>query len=571
MLSRPNARLLVALALTALGGGCARPSTPEGIVLITIDTCRADRIGCYGSDVCRTPALDDLAGKGAVFLDATAPAPVALPSHCTILTGLYPDRHTVRDNGTHRLPDEALTLAEVLESAGWKTGAILASARLDRRYGTMQGFDDYDDTRAGDAPADSGGGTVRERIEALARSSRTGKTAEQVVDAALDWVKTARAGGHPFLLWVDFSDPHYPYHAPERFDARYGAESYEGAVAFVDEQVGRLVRGLGSARRRVLIAATADHGEALGAHGEGTHGFFVYQETMHVPWILEGPGIPAGTRVAPPVSLVQVMPTLLDAVGVEIPDGLDGHSALPLVAGTAGFEPDVVYGESLVPSLASRWAGLRSVRKGRWKLIDAPHPELYDLREDPTETTNVADANPAVVSEMQGELERHEARGGALPARPLESAPGALSLGGGAAIPADILRGAVSRLPDEPLVLGILDAAASSLPPQEAYDVAKHAATVSPRNPVVLDALGWAATRSGHAADAIAPLTDAWNLTEDPGVRAHLGVALAESGDVTAGREHVQAAVRERAELRSVPEVARWLPGGAGGAGKGAQ
>lgn len=573
MLSRLIPRLAVVLALIALVGGCGGPSTPEGIVLITIDSCRPDRIGCYGSDTCETPAIDALAESGALFLDAAAPVPVTLPSHCSILTGLYPDRHTVRDNASHRLPDEALTLAEVLADAGWKTGAFIGAARLERRFGTMQGFQDYDDMLPeGGSPAETGPDRDDGDLGVFTRLLTPQRPADQVVDSALTWIEAARSEQRPFLLWVHLSDPHAPYAAPARFDERYGEGSYEGEVAFVDEQIGRLMDGLGSARGRVLVAVTADHGEALGDHGERTHGFFVYRATTAVPWIVTGPGIPRGTRVKRPVSLVQVMPTLLEAVGVAFPTGLDGRSTLPLIAGTAGVETDPVYGESLVPSLGSRWPGLRSVRRGRWKYIDAPTPELYDLKADPQEETNVADANPVVVTDLSNELERHASRGGALPAR--EIAPtaeqlntiGSLGGNGPGSIPLADLRAAVKRLPDDPFVLGILSAAATSLEPAGAYALAKDAAEVSPRNPVILDALGWAATRSGHAADAVAPLTDAWERTNDAGVRAHLGLALVESGNVPAGRAHLLAAVQDHPALRSLPGVADWLNSdGAGG------
>jgi arylsulfatase A-like enzyme/Flp pilus assembly protein TadD len=378
------------------------------VVLITIDTCRADRIGCHGGRV-RTPAIDSIGESGTVFLQATATAPLTLPSHGSILTGLYPLRHTVRDNGAGRIPEDAVTLPEVLRDAGWNTAAFVAAYPVAGEFGTSQGFARFDDDFTGNAAGAATGGS-REIAERLFYDERN---ADDVVDAAIPWLEEAVRGPAPFLLWLHFFDPHAVYQPPPRQASVYGGGSYEGEVAFVDEQIGRVLEVLQPVRDQTVVCVTADHGESLGEHEETTHGLFVYESTLHVPWVMEGPGVPAGVRVEDPVSLVQVLPTVLDAVAVEAPPGMDGQSALPLARGEASG-PESVFGESLYPLLHFDWAALRSVRRGRWKLIDAPRPELFDLASDPGETVNLADDHPERVREMRAELERHHSRGPAL-------------------------------------------------------------------------------------------------------------------------------------------------------------
>jgi arylsulfatase A-like enzyme/Flp pilus assembly protein TadD len=409
-MSRARRRVAIALGLLAAAlSGCDRFGAPPGVVLITIDTCRADRLSCYSPTAPPTPAIDRVAREGVLFENAAATVPLTLPSHCSILTGLYPDRHTVRDNGAGRLPDRAETLAEILHEEGWTTGAFLAAVPIERRYGTSQGFDRYDDEWIDS----SGGGDLLNRLH------REQRTADEVVDSCLPWIREALRGRRPFFAWVHFFDPHLPYQPPEPFAGTYGADSYEGEVAFVDAQIGRLLDGLAEARDRCVVVVTADHGESLGQHDESTHGFFLYEPTMRVPWVMSGPGIPDGVRVEEPVSLVQIMPTLLDHFGIPIPDGLDGVSTLDVVHGRTA-EPQAIYAESLFPRLNFGWSGTRSLRKGRWKYVEAPKPELYDLVSDPGELHNIFEARSDVARELVAEMEDFVARGGALDAIELE-------------------------------------------------------------------------------------------------------------------------------------------------------
>jgi arylsulfatase A-like enzyme/Flp pilus assembly protein TadD len=764
--------LVALLGLCGVPAGCGGPADgPPGVLLVTIDTCRADRIGCYGAPVPVTPVIDDLAGRGTVFEQATAPVPLTLPSHATVLTGLYPDRHGIRDNGAARLPDEAETLAELLARQGWRTAAFVSAYPLAREFGTDQGFAIYDDdlseSSAGTAPGlAEGAGEVANRLFYDERIAGT------TTASALAWLEEAAGGDRPFLAWVHYFDPHATYRPPPHV-MRPGLEPYDGEIAYVDEQIGRLLAALGDAASRVVVVVTADHGESLGQHGEATHGLFLYESTLRVPWVMAGPGVPAGERVTEPVSLADVLPTVLDAVDLAAPEGIDGETRLPLARGT-GAPPAFVFAECLVPRLHFDWAALRSVRRGNWKLIEAPRPELYDLGADPHEESNVLDLHPELADELRAELAAFADRGGALGAeeieldaearerlerlgyvgstgegvdadlwnpggedpkdmvdffnrlqelptvlmngqydegerlllelreedpdnsnvleklallerlrenwpaaihwcreflelkpehvrtrmnlawalkrtgdldgareayeRVLEIEPdhadawallGALESDRGRTQEAiEALRRGVEVAPDdvemrtalaqareqagdETGALADYDRALQLAPndaravngkalllshagrPREAVEVlraalpalqedvdtlnnlawilvdgnldpvaalahAREAERLAPQDPVVLDTLGWSAVRAGRPAEAISPLTRALEATGDAEVRAHLGVALAESGREAEGREQVRAAVQERPELARIPEVAEW-------------
>jgi arylsulfatase A-like enzyme/Flp pilus assembly protein TadD len=748
-------------------------------VLITIDTCRADRIGCYGAENVHTPTIDDLAERGVTYLDASAPAPLTLPSHCTILTGLYPDRHSVRDNGANALPDDAETLAEILRDEGWRTGGFVSAFPLEAGFGADQGFDAFDDDLS-ESAVGAAANVPEDAARVAERLFYEERTASSVVDAAIPWLREARRGPAPWFLWVHFFDPHAVYRPPAHLASRYGADSYEGEVAYVDEQLARLLAELGGASDDVTIVVTADHGESLGEHEENTHGLFIYQSSLHVPWVMAGPGIPAGVRVEEPVSLVHVMPTILDLVDVAGPPGLDGASTRALWDGVGGEANEAasapVHGECLLPRLHYDWAGLRSVRRDRWKLIDAPRPELFDLVADPHETRNVAEEHPDVVNDLRAELRAHASRGGALEAEARELDADALArleslgyVGAGAStaladddvwnpqgrdpkdmvdyfnalqeIPTLLLgdgvaeaermldelhaedpsnravlrklsmlhgmeenweearhwcelfldaepgnaevrrnlafvlnklgdrdgarreyRQAAADDPDDADTWGLLGSLLSedglhaqailaferavglapedaqlraelarawadsgdvdravaeydralaldperseavngkalllshagrpreavetlraampaladdletlnnlawilaneSIDPEEAYRHARAAARLDSEDPAILDTLGWASIRSGRAAEAVPPLTKAWEISGDVEVRLHLGIALAESGRVEEGRAHVREAIRERPELGRVPEAGKW-------------
>jgi arylsulfatase A-like enzyme/Tfp pilus assembly protein PilF len=370
--------LLALLIATAgcSGGGAA----PESLVVITIDTLRADRLGCYGNTNGLTPNLDALATEGVVFEDATAPTPITLPSHATMFTGRYPTATGVRNNGTFVLPDGEVTLAEILRDEGWQTGAVIAAFPLKRRFGLGQGFRIYDD----DVEPPGGSDAQQLRVHFLERDARA------VTDRAIQVWQGLGAGKR--FLWVHYFDPHAPYAPPAAF-ARH-PDPYDGETAYTDDEIGRLLDAIRRDDPRAAVAVVSDHGEGLGEHGEFNHGLFLYQTTLHVPFILRAPGrVPAGTRVDEPVSLADLMPTLLGVLDVEGGGELDGGDLRPLIDG--GDAPDrAVYAETWMPRLEYRFSELTAIRDGKLKYIDAPRPELFDLAQDPGETNDLQGRHP---------------------------------------------------------------------------------------------------------------------------------------------------------------------------------
>jgi arylsulfatase A-like enzyme/Tfp pilus assembly protein PilF len=344
------------------------------VLLVTIDTLRADHVGCYGAKDAETPALDALAARGVRFATAVAHVPLTGPSHASLLTGRTPLGHGMRDNGSFALPPTIPTLAEAFRAAGYRTAAFVSGFPLDRRFGLARGFDVYDDRLPhGNDPR---------------RAPYVERPADQTTRAALAWLRAAGPG--PWFAWVHYFDPHAPYEPPADLAARFAAHPYDGEIAFADREVGELLRGVGADRpgAPTLILVTADHGESLGEHGEDTHGVFVYDSTLRVPFLLAGPGIAA--RVSPVVARgIDVAPTLLDLAGLPVLSGAEGRSLRPAARGRA-MEDAPAYAESLFARLNLGWAELHAWRTARFKLIEAPAPELYALDDDAAESRNVA-------------------------------------------------------------------------------------------------------------------------------------------------------------------------------------
>jgi len=294
--------LAAAVALWLRPGGLARRPTPDfNVLLITLDTMRADALGAYGATNGATPNLDRLARGGVVFEDAVTAAPLTLPAHSSLFTAKYPPRHGVRDNGGFVLDREETTLAERLKTAGFRTGGFVGAYVLDRRWGIAQGFDKYFD----DFDVSKAKGSALASVE---------RRANEVADHALAWLDSVRSSR--FFAWVHFYDAHSPYDPPEPYRTRFAGHLYAGEVAFVDSQVGRLLAFLEQRHLldKTVVVAIGDHGESLGDHGESTHGFFVYRSVLHVPFTILVPGdSPGGRRVASTVRSVDLMPTLLDA------------------------------------------------------------------------------------------------------------------------------------------------------------------------------------------------------------------------------------------------------------------
>ncbi len=383
----PLLRVFAALLLLAVfwvqTPAQAAPATPPDVVLVTIDTLRADALGFAGNRRAVTPVLDRLAAAGRVYSNAHAHNVVTLPSHANILTGLYPYQHGIRDNTGFRLAAAVPTLATVLRGAGYSTAAFVGAYPLDSEFGLDAGFQVYDDryTRGSDA----GEFQFPER------------RGDQVVAAALSWWK--KETGKPRFLWVHLFDPHAPYAPPEPFASRFRETPYLGEVAAVDSFLAPLLGPfLDGKERPAVIAVTADHGEALGEHGELTHGLFTYEATLKVPLVLWGKGVQVG-KDGRPARHVDLFPTVLQAAGVSAPGKRPGKSLL-----AAAAPGETTYFESLSTNLNRGWAPLRGVlRQGR-KLIALPLPELYDLASDPGETRNRVDNDRPAARALAGEL-----------------------------------------------------------------------------------------------------------------------------------------------------------------------
>jgi pentatricopeptide repeat protein len=376
----------------------------QNVLLVTIDTLRADALSAYGGPAV-TPALDRLAVEGVRFDFAHAHAVLTLPSHASILTGEHPFRHGLRGNSGYRLPRDAPTAATMLKQAGYATAAFVAAFPLDSRFGLNAGFDVYDDHYGeGHAPADF---DMPER------------PASAVVPLARDWI-TRRAGGErqgaegreqraqPWFVWVHLFDPHAPYRPPPPFDTQYAAQPYYGEVAATDAALAPLLDEVRNSARPTLVIVTGDHGEGLGDHGEETHGIFAYESTLRVPLIIaevggatsDSPVAPASKRTrAGEVSSVaarhiDILPTILDAVGQPVPSGLPGRTLLPREERDGRSSPRATYFEAMSGMLDHGWAPLTGVLLGRDKFIDLPIAERYDLASDPAERSNLAGRLP---------------------------------------------------------------------------------------------------------------------------------------------------------------------------------
>ena len=404
MTPNPSLRFFAACALaataTVLATACGRTTpaarTPaRNVLLITIDTLRADAVGAYGNRTVTTPWIDRLAAAGVRFDQAHASTVVTLPSHANILSGIYPFRHGVRENAGFRFPATADTLATLLHARGYRTGAFVSAFPLDARFGLTRGFDVYDDRFA------KGETNVAFRVPE--------RPASATITAALEWMRQRGAAGTsqssaaaPWFAWVHLYEPHFPYTPPEPYASRYRASPYFGEVAATDAALAPLLQPAldGPDDADTLVVLTADHGESLGEHGEMTHGLFAYEATLRVPLILFQRGAIKPLVVAAPVRHVDILPTILDAVGAPVPSPLDGRSLLPL-AGGAAAEPTATYFESLSASLNRGWAPLYGVSRDSLKYIDLPIPELYDVAADPAESRDLAASRPNEVRELQ--------------------------------------------------------------------------------------------------------------------------------------------------------------------------
>ena len=368
------------------------------VVLITLDTTRADHLGAYGYRNAETPNIDALARTGVLFDQAMSPAPLTLPAHASIMTGTYPTYHGVRVNGNAALSQAQTTLAESLSARGYATGAFIAAFVLDGRWGLSQGFEAYDDR------FDL---TKYKRLDL----GSVQRPANEVMDAALEWLEGHKEG--PFFAWIHLYDPHTPYEPPEPFLSRHRGRGlpglYDGEIAFADQQVGRCLSWLrtGGIDGSTVVVVMGDHGEALGSHGEASHGYFVYDYALRVPFLMATPFDELrGVRVESQVSSVDLFPTLFELLGADVPGGVHGRSLLRAMLEPWNDPKAYAYGESMTPNLQFGWSSLHTLRTNRFKLIKAPDPELYDLASDPGEARNVYARHPDVVDEMMRRLDR---------------------------------------------------------------------------------------------------------------------------------------------------------------------
>jgi arylsulfatase A-like enzyme/Tfp pilus assembly protein PilF len=372
------------------------PQHERSVLLITCDTTRADHIGAYGAEYAQTPNLDRLAADGILYEQAVSVAPITLVAHTSIHTGLYPPQTGVRNNGLHRAAPELLTLAERLKARGYRTAAFVSAAVLDHQYGLDQGFEVYDDDLS----------SGRERQPRMVPD----RPAEATVTAARAWLDELQPN-EKFFIWVHFYDPHAAYSPPPPYRDIFRDRLYDGEIAYMDAQIGRLLEHP-RLRGDVLVTAIADHGESLGEHGEQTHAMLLYEGTLHVPWILHVPGGPRGLRVRVPVSQVDVVPTVLELLGLPADAKLPGRSVVPPFERGEGLWQRVLYSETYLPFYTYGWAKIRSARQGMWKYVDAPGPELYDLDRDPHELSNLLDQKPSRGHDMQRDLHELMARFG---------------------------------------------------------------------------------------------------------------------------------------------------------------
>ena len=379
--------VLATFLMTAAGTASALGSRGKGpsynLLLITIDTLRADHLGCYGYEDANTPHIDSLASEGVLFTYAFTPVPITLPSHVTIMTGLYPIQHGIRNNGNYILGQERITLAEIMKAKGYMTGACIGAFVLDSLFGLDQGFDFYDDSLPKEGAATM-----------LLENERR---AEAVTQAGLKWLQNN--GGNrdvPFFLWLHYFDPHAIYLPPSPFKEEYKGHLYDGEIAYTDKCIGDLFQGmetLGLMRDTVIIL-TSDHGEGLGEHGEPTHAIFIYDSTMHVPLIVRTPKgmLPPG-KIHTMVSTLDIFPTVIDLFSIPLEESAKAHchgkSLFPLAMGHAGPLQNEILFESLYPELNFGWSRIEGIRTPEWKYVKAPKSELYHLKEDPKEGKNL--------------------------------------------------------------------------------------------------------------------------------------------------------------------------------------
>lgn len=387
-MKRRHRWILIAVVLLAAGAsialfrnpaakGVTLPPPSCNVLLITIDTLRPDHLSCYGSSN-KTPNLDAIAGRGVLFQNAFTAVPLTFPAHTSILTGLYPVHTGIHNNGLEIFKQKELMISDAFHKQGYRTGAVVSSYVLDRKFGLAETFDSYQDRI--------------ERSPGITSNFEVERPADQTVDAAIATVE--QSAGNKWFLWIHFYDPHTPYAPPSPL------EGYDGEIQYVDQQIGRLFEYLKTHNldRNLIVAVLGDHGESLGEHGEATHGYFVYNSTLKIPLILSYPGSPSGKKVDNAVASVDVTPTLLALAGIQDTQTRDGESLVPVLSGKPRLHE--IYFESHYPELMG-WNGLEGVLQSNWKLISTTRSELYDWQKDMDEKENLYSQKENISSRLK--------------------------------------------------------------------------------------------------------------------------------------------------------------------------
>lgn len=362
------------------------------LLVITVDTLRADHVGIYGGQV-ETPIMDRLGKQGVIFTHAYSHVPLTLPSHCSLFTGMIPPVHGVRDNG-YRLPDKIKTLAEIFKDRGYATAAFVGAFPLDSRFGLDRGFDVYDDNYGSRHP--------QRDLTFIERK------AEEVNAKALGWLEKNKENN--FFVWIHYFDPHAPYEPPSPFKEKYARREYDGEIAYTDQMIGYLLTKIEEWKLidKTVIILTSDHGESLGEHEEKTHGIFIYDATLHVPLIFFSPKLlPCGRRINEVVGLSDIFPTALDLFNIPFKsNNIYGKSLKNSILKGKGEEDREIYIESIAATIDRNWAPLFGLRTKNWKFIEAPMPELYDVNEDPRELNNLYAQKPQIARQMEQKLKK---------------------------------------------------------------------------------------------------------------------------------------------------------------------
>ncbi len=512
--------LLGALLGTVVWAQTSAPKhSPPDVYLITIDTLRADHVGCYGYKQVETPALDALAADGVRFTQAFTHSPITNTSHITILTGLLPSVHGVTDFGVPLSPQH-VTAAELLKKHGYQTAAFIGAVILDSNTlapGLDRGFDFYDNFPA--------------KTESKERWGRVERRGMEVVEHAENWFEKHRTGPH--FVWVHLYDPHDPYEPPPPFSEKYKDHLYDGEIAYADSALARWIAFLKKAGvyDNAIIVVTGDHGEGLGEHGEETHGLFLYDSTLHVPLILKTPlktagAAPHGIVIDAQVRTTDILPTILAATGVAAPAELNGESLLPLIDAQVP-SGRALFGETDYP-LRWGWAPLRALRSENNKLIEAPRPELYDLQADPKELKNLYAPDNSRLQRLQAEMAKWKAK---LPP-------------GNSGKPGETLPDPKDKVEVQNLLHRAMLAGDDNRPNDERQFLEK-ALQIDPNSPTALRQLGELELAAGDFAKAAVHLKRACELRPDDSTAAfELGEALEKSGDWPEARDALESSLK---------------------------